>query len=230
MTNQKKPTILLCHGLWADGSCFNKLIPPLIADGFNVIAVQYGLDNYQKDVDMIKKTMNRVDGPVILVGHSYGGATITGAGADDQVLGLVYIAALAPDVGETAQQQTAEYPTEVFNHVEISDERLWLLPEGTQYFAGDLSEEEQKIIWATHYPPAVEILGQQNLTQETVAWRKKPCWYILTTGDQTVSPKLQYFLAKRMDATVTEVNSSHVPMLSHPQVVVDVIRKAAQPI
>ena len=228
MTNQSKPTLLLCHGLWADGSCFNKILPTLISDGFEVIAVQYGLDNYQKDVDMIKYALNRVDGPVILVGHSYGGATITDAGNDSKVVGLVYIAALAPDAGETAQQQTADYPTEVFNHIDVTDGRIWLLPEGTKYFAGDLSEEEQKIVWATHYPPAAEILGQQNLTEDNVAWRKKPCWYVVAKADKTVDPELQRFLANRMNATITEVESSHVPMLSHPQVIVDIIKNAAQ--
>src|ERR1700759_4966186 len=93
-----KPTIVFCHGIWADGSCFNKVIPALQADGHQVMAVQYGLDSYAEDVAAIKRTLNRVSGPVLLVGHSYGGATITAAGADDRVVGLVYIAAVAPDV------------------------------------------------------------------------------------------------------------------------------------
>ena len=227
-SNGSNPTIVFCHGLWADGSCFNKLIPSLLSDGYNVISAQYGLDSYQQDVDAIKKTLNRINGKVILVGHSYGGATITAAGNDDKVVGLIYISALAPDTGETAQSQTADYPTEVFNHIEIADGRIWLLPEGTKYFAGDLSNEEQQIIYSTHYPPAVELLGQQNLLEEEVAWKKKPCWYIVSTEDKTVNPELQRILANRMDAKITEIKSSHVPMLSHPNEVLEIIRSAAK--
>lgn len=222
-----KPSIVFCHGLWADGSCFNKLIPSLVTEGFNVMSVQYGLNSYQEDLDMIQYTLNRIDGPVILVGHSYGGATITGAGNDDKVVGLVFISALAPDTGETAQSQTANYPAEVFNHIEISDGRIWLLPEGTKYFAGDLSEGDQKLIWSTHCPPNVELLGQQNLSIENVAWRNKPSWYIVSSKDQTVNPELQRSLANRMNAKITELESSHVPMLSHPEEVLKVIKDAA---
>ena len=96
-----KPTIVFCHGIWADGSCFNKVIPALQADGHEVIAVQYSLESYEEDLAVVKRTLNRVGSPVLLVGHSYGGATITGAGMDDRVVGLVYIAAVAPDAGET---------------------------------------------------------------------------------------------------------------------------------
>jgi pimeloyl-ACP methyl ester carboxylesterase len=99
------------------------------------------------------------------------------------------------------------------------------LPEGVKYFAGDLSEQEQKLVWATHYPPAAGLLEQQNLDE--VAWKSKPSWYILAQKDQTVHPDLQRLLAKRMKATTIETSSSHVIMLSQPDVVVDVIRKAA---
>ncbi|CAN5465673.1 hypothetical protein BH11PSE4_BH11PSE4_13770 [soil metagenome] len=98
-------------------------------------------------------------------------------------------------------------------------------PEGVKYFAGDLSEREQKLVWATHYPPAADLLEQQNLDE--VACRSKPSWYILAKNDQTVHRDLQRFLSKRMKATTIEVNSSHVTMLSQPDVVIDVIRKAA---
>ena len=92
MSLQRKPTIVFCHGIWADGSCFNKVIPALQKDGHEVIAVQYGLDSFEEDVATVKRTLNRVGSPVILVGHSYGGATITAAGVDERVVGLVYIA------------------------------------------------------------------------------------------------------------------------------------------
>ena len=225
MSLQRKPTIVFCHGIWADGSCFSKVIPALQADGHEVIAVQYGLDSFEEDVATVKRTLNRVGSPVILVGHSYGGATITASGVDDRVAGLVYIGAVAPDVGETVQQQLDKYPSDIFSRVEVADGRAWMLPNGTEFFAGDLSEEEQKLVWATHYAPVADLFHQQKI--KSTPWKSKPSWYILTTQDHTVHPDLQRWVSKRMGATVVEVESSHVPMLSKPDVVIDVIRKAA---
>ena len=225
MSLQRKPTIVFCHGIWADGSCFSKVIPALQADGHEVIAVQYGLDSFEEDVATVKRTLNRVGSPVILVGHSYGGATITAAGVDDRVAGLVYIGAVAPDVGETVQQQLDKYPSDIFSRVEVADGRAWMLPNGTEFFAGDLSEEEQKLVWATHYAPVADLFQQQKI--KSTPWKSKPSWYILTTQDHTVHPDLQRWVSKRMGATVVEVESSHVPMLSKPDVVIEVIRKAA---
>lgn len=226
MASQKKPTIVFCHGIWADGSCFNKVIPSLQADGHEVISVQYGLDSYEEDVATVKRTLNRVSSPVLLVGHSYGGATITAAGADDRVVGLVYIAAVAPDVGETVQSQLDMHPSDIFTRVEVSEGRAWMLPNGPEFFCGDLSPADQKVAWATHYAPVADLFQQQKLTGG-IAWKTKPSWYILATQDHTVHPDLQRFLSTRMKAQVTEVASSHVPMLSKPEVVIDVIRKAA---
>src|SRR6266478_5786425 len=133
MPTQAKPSIVFAHGIWADGSCFNKVIPALQADGHDVIASQYGLDTVEGDVATVKHSMGRVGGgggPVILVGHSYGGAVITAAGMDDRVTGLVYIAALAPDETETSQSQQNKFPvTDVFQHIGLADGRVWLLPD-----------------------------------------------------------------------------------------------------
>jgi pimeloyl-ACP methyl ester carboxylesterase len=205
MSTASKPTIVFCHGIWADGSCFNKVIPALQADGHEVI----------------------VGSPVLLVGHSYGGATITASGTDERVAGLVYIAAVAPDAGETVQDQLDKYPSDIFSRVEVADGRAWMLPNGTEFFAGDLSEKDQKLVWATHFAPVYNVFQQQKLSADDIAWRSKPSWYILATQDHTVHPDLQRWVSKRMGATVTEVASSHVPMLSQPTVVIDVIRKAA---
>ena len=228
MSSQRKPTIVFCHGIWADGSCFSKVIPALQTDGHEVIAVQYGLDSFEEDVATVKRTLNRIGSPVILVGHSYGGATITAAGVDDRVAGLVYIGAVAPDVGETVQEQLDKYPSDIFSRVEVADGRAWMLPNGTEFFAGDLSEEEQKLVWATHYAPVADLFHQQKIA--STPWKSKPSWFILTTKDHTVHPDLQRWVSKRMGATVVEVESSHVPMLSKPDVVLDVIRKAAKTI
>ncbi len=145
-STQSKPSIVFCHGLWADGSCFSKLVVPLQAEGYECIAAQYGLNTTAEDVALVKATLGRVSSPVILVGHSYGGSVITGAGTDDRVVGLVYICALAPDADETSQTQQSNFPrTDVFSHIEVVDGRIWLRPDGTEYFCGDLSEQEQRL-------------------------------------------------------------------------------------
>ncbi len=142
-----------------------------------------------------------------------------------RVVGLVYIAAVAPDAGETVQDQLDKYPSDIFSRVEVADGRAWMLPSGTEFFAGDLSEEDQKLVWATHYAPAYNLFQQQKLSADKIAWRSKPSWYILATQDHTVHPDLQRWVSKRMGATVTEVASSHVPMLSQPNAAIDVIQQ-----
>jgi pimeloyl-ACP methyl ester carboxylesterase len=225
-SSQTKPSIVFCHGLWADGSCFSKLIVPLQAEGYECIAAQYGLNTTAEDVALTKATIGRVSGPVILVGHSYGGTVITGAGTDDRVAGLVYICALAPDADETSQTQQSKFPTtDVFSHIDVVDGRIWLRPEGTKYFCGDLSEQEQKLVWATQGVPQPDLF---NAKAGGTAWKSKPSWYIVGKKDHTVHPDLERFFAKRMGATTYELDSSHVPMLSQPERVLEVIRAAAE--
>ena len=223
-----KASIVFVHGIWADGSCFSKVIPPLLADGHQVLASQHSLDSAEGDVATVLRTIGRVSGPVLLVGHSYGGTLITAAGTDDRVAGLVYIAALAPDETETSQSQLDQFPvTDVFSYIEVADGRIWMKPEGVQAFAGDLTEPEQQLVWATHIPPDA---GLFNARVEGTAWRSKPSWYIVANADRTVQPDLERFAAKRMGAHTYDVDSSHVPMLSHPDFVLDVIRAAASSI
>ena len=125
MSNQAKPSIVFAHGLWADGSCFSKLIPTLQAEGHEVMASQHGLNSLATDVAAVKACLARVSSPAILVGHSYGGTLITHAGTDPRVTGLVYIAALAPDADETSQSQQDKFPvTDVFQHIEVTDGRI----------------------------------------------------------------------------------------------------------
>jgi pimeloyl-ACP methyl ester carboxylesterase len=222
MSPQSKPSIVFCHGIWADGTCFSKLIPALRADGHEVIAAQYNLDTAQTDVDSVIRCLGRVSSPAILVGHSYGGAVITAAGTDDRVAGLVYIAALAMDETETAASQQAKFPTtEAFGQIEVADGRIWLLPEGIEEFAGDLSEPEKQVVWAAAAPPAVGLFDEKL---PGVAWRTKPSAYIVAAQDHAVHPELERSSATRMGATTYEVESSHVPMLSHPDIVLEAIR------
>lgn len=225
MSPQPKPSILFAHGIWADGSCFNKVIPPLQAEGYEVMAARYGLDTHAADVATVISMLGRVSAPTILVGHSYGGSVITAAGTDDRVAALVYIAAFAPDQNETLQSQQDQFPvTDVFSHTEVADGRIWMLPSGIECFAGDLSEHEKKFLWATQAPPAADLL-KHNV--ECVAWKSKPSSYLIAKNDRALHPDLQRFAARRMRATIYEVASSHVPMLSRPHAVLDVIRTAA---
>jgi pimeloyl-ACP methyl ester carboxylesterase len=220
-----KPSIVFAHGLWADGSCYSKLIPALQADGYEVVSTQNSLDSLKGDVAAVRRSFDRVSGPIVLVGHSYGGTVITAAGADERVAALVYIAAFAPDKDETTQILSDKFPkTDIFQHIEVTDGRIWLAPSGVRFFAGDLPEAEQKLIYATQGVPVADLFNQK---MEGTAWRSKPSWYIVGTKDHTIQPELERFCAKRMGAKTYEVESSHVPMLSKPKLVLDVIRDAA---
>jgi pimeloyl-ACP methyl ester carboxylesterase len=223
-----KASIVFAHGLWADGSCYSKVIPALQADGHQVVSAQNSLDTLEGDVAAVTRALGRVSSPAVLVGHSYGGTVITAAGTDDRVAGLVYIAALAPDEGETSQSLQEQFPvTDIFAHIEIADGRIWMLPSGIGCFAGDLSEQEQQLVWATQGVPAADLFNQKL---DGTAWRTKPSWYVVANNDRTVQPDLERFVAKRMGAHTYDVDSSHVAMLSQPDFVLDVIRTAANSI
>jgi pimeloyl-ACP methyl ester carboxylesterase len=223
-----KASIVFAHGLWADGSCYRKVIPALQADGHQVVSAQNSLDTLEGDVAAVTRALGRVSSPAILVGHSYGGTVITAAGTDDRVAGLVYIAAVAPDDGETTQSLIDQFPpTDVFAHIEIADGRIWMLPSGIGCFAGDLPEQEQRLVWATQGVPAADLFNQKL---GGTAWRTKPSWYIVANNDRTVQPDLERFVAKRMGAHTYDLDSSHVAMLSQPESVLDVIRTAANSI
>ena len=225
MSPQSKPSVVFAHGLWADGSCYRKVIPTLQAEGHEVVSAQNSLDSLEGDVAAVRRALGRVSSPAILVGHSQGGTIITHAGTDERVAGLVYISALAPDEDETANSLLAKFPTtDVFSHIEVAEGKIWLLPDGIGCFAGDLPEEEQKLVWATQGVPSADLFDQ---TAPGAAWKSKPSWYIVANDDQTVHPDLERFVANRMGATTREIDSSHVAMLSHPDVVLDVIREAA---
>jgi len=224
MPTKTKPSIVFAHGLWADGSCFSKLIPTLQAEGYEVMSSQHGLDSLATDVAAVKTCLTRVGSPAILVGHSYGGTLITHAGTDTRVAGLVYVAALAPDADETSQSLLDKFPTTpVFGHIEVTDSRVWLKQSGVKHFAGDLPEADQKVVYATQGAPVADLFNQKV---DGTAWKAKPSWYVLANQDQTVHPDLQRFVSKRMKAATTEVASSHVPMLSKPDTVLEVIRSA----
>ena len=222
-----RASIVFAHGIWADGSCFSKLIPALQAEGHEVYASQHALDTLEGDVAAVTFTLNHVPGPIVLVGHSYGGTLITKAGTHDRVGALVYIAALGPDEDETSAGLQAKFAqTPVFQKIQVADgPNLARGPGAIADFAGDLPEAEQNLVLATATPPAAELFDQQV---PGVAWKTKPSWYIVANQDRSVNPDLERFCADRMGAKTYDIDSSHVPMLSHPEFVLDVIRDAAK--
>jgi pimeloyl-ACP methyl ester carboxylesterase len=223
----EKPSIVLVHGLWADGSSYNEIIPPLQAAGFNVISVQNPLTTLQDDVAAVKRALDHAGGSAILVGHSWGGAVITAAGVDDRVKGLVYVAALAPDMSESGNDLAAKYPLPpLLKHLTVTGDYIWVNKDGVQYFAGDLPQKTQDVLYATQGPANVGLLATK--LDQAPAWKSKPSYYVIGKNDNTINPDLERFLAKRMNAVAIEVDSSHVPMISHPGVVVELIEKAAK--
>ncbi len=227
MSLSGNPSILFIHGLWADGSCWSEVIPPLQGEGYNVIAVQNPLTSLQDDVAAVKRALDRVGGPAILVGHSWGGFVITASGTDERVKGLVYVAALGPDTGESVLSAAAKFePAPVFKHVAVVDGYIWLNKEAIPHFAGDVSQHQQDLILATQGPANAAMLDAK--LEGDPAWKTKPSWYVVAQSDQTIAPAQERFMSKRMGATTVEVDSSHVPMISHPDVVIGLIRKAAQ--
>jgi pimeloyl-ACP methyl ester carboxylesterase len=219
-------TVLLVHGAWADGSSWSKVIPLLEAKGLHAVAVQIPLTSFADDVAATQRAIALEDGPVLLVGHSYGGAVITEAGNDPKVAGLVYVSAVAPDRGESAIGLITSVPTPIGSELRPDKSGfLKLTPKGiAEDFAQDLSAKEIAILTATQVPVSVAAM-KGGVT--TPAWKSKPSWYIIGANDRAISPTLEAAQAKRIGATTTIVPSSHVIMLAQPSIVADVIIDAA---
>lgn len=219
--------VVLVHGAWADGSSWSKVIPLLEARGMHVVAVQNSLTSLADDVATVKRAIARLDGPVLLVGHSYGGAIITQAGDDPKVAGLVYIAAFAPDLGESVLDLLSANPTPIADDLVVDPFGfITLTPRGvSEDFAQDLSDTEQAVIAATQGPTSLAS-GGTKIT--TTAWRLKPTWYLVAKRDRTISPDLERMFAARMNATTLSLPTSHVPMLSRPGEVAAFIGRAAR--
>jgi pimeloyl-ACP methyl ester carboxylesterase len=219
--------VILVHGAWADGSSWSKVIPLLNAKGLNVVAVQLPLTSLADDAATVKRAVALEDGPVLLVGHSYGGAVITEAGNDPKVSGLVYVAAFAPDDGQSAGSLGATMaPPPLAAEVKPDSEGFLKLSKNGIYesFAQDLSASEKAILYAAQAPTNAKSLGG-NITN--AAWHSKPSWYIVASNDRAIQPDLEASMARKIHATTTTVASSHVPMLSHPDAVAAVIEHAA---
>src|ERR1700733_11845207 len=224
---QAVKNIVLVHGAWADGSSWSKIIPLLQAKGFNVSAVQNPLTSIADDVAATHRIINAQDGPVLLAGHSYGGAVITEAGNNPKVAGLFYVAAFAPDEGETLGGLAGKFPaTPAFSEVHpIEDGFLLLTPKGIREdFAQDLSLSEQNILLATQGATHGALLSTPI---QTAAWHTKPSWFIIASNDRSISPEQEISTAKRMGAKTLTLPTSHVAMLAQPEQVADFMVEAA---
>lgn len=207
--------VILVHGAWADGSSWSKVIPLLEAKGFNVTAVQLPLTSLADDVATVKRAVALEDGPALLVGHSYGGAVITEAGNDPKVAGLMYVAAVAPDQGESAFGLITSVATPVGTELRPDSMGfLKLTPKGiAEDFAQGLPASEIKVLTATQAPINVVAMKGEITTP---AWKSKPSFYAIAARDRAISPELEATMAKKINATTITISSPHVVMLAEP--------------
>jgi pimeloyl-ACP methyl ester carboxylesterase len=220
--------IVLVHGAFADGTSWSKVIPILEAKGYHVVAVQNPLTSLADDVAATKRIIALQDGPVILVGHSWGGAVITQAGDDPKVAGLVFVAAYAPDAGQSANEASTPFGiTEGQKSIRVDSEKFaYMTPEGIlEDFAQGLPMPERKLVLAVQgqsYGPMFD----EKLT--VAAWKTKPSWVIISANDRMLPPAMEEASVKRLGATATTLQTCHLAMLQEPSKVAAVIEEAAR--
>ena len=222
-----KPTIVLVHGACADASSFERLIPLLQDRGYTVVAVQNPLSSLPDDIATTQRALANQKGPVVLVGHSYGGAVITGAAAGNpNVKALVYLAAFAPDANEPIGPLNDKYPTDLGKALRPdAGGFLYITCDKVhELFAADLPAKAAQIVCAVQKPLHNSAFGA---TIPSPAWKTIPSWYLVSKNDKALNPDLERFYAKRMKATTSEIAASHVAFISHPDVVARMIEQAA---
>jgi len=225
--NLKTATVVLVHAAWADASSWNKVILPLQRKGNSVLAAQIPLTSLSDDVATVRRAIKKINRPVVLVGHSYGGAVITAAGAENaNVKALVYIAAMAPDEGETVEEllrRAAPHPSAPAL-VPDEDGFLWMSAQGfADAVAHESLADDALLMAATQKPIALKCI-QEEMTKP--AWREKPSWYLLAQNDRMIAPDVQRFMAQRADARVFAHDVDHSPLASAPAAVVQIITRA----
>ena len=227
-TQTAKPTIVLVHGAFADGSSWAKVIPILEGAGYTVIAVQNPLTSLSDDVATTKRVIEAQKGPVVVVGHSYGGAVITAAAAGSaNVKALVYVAAFAPEAQEVLETPGKKFAAPALSSALVPDAAGFLYIDRAKFhaaFCKDVPAADARVMAATQKPVHGSVF---TASVPGGAWKTIPSWYIVASEDQAINPELERFYAKRMGATTTEIKSSHVPFLSHPKEVAKVIETAA---
>ena len=226
-SSQRAKNIVLVHGAWADGSCRSKVIALLEARGFRVVVVQNPLTSSADDVAATKRIIALQDGPVMLVGHSYAGVVITEAGNDPKVVGLVYVAAFAPQEGESINSASKPYPSAPLGSELLLDAQgiLTATRKGVaEDMAQDLPYEQQQILAATQGQTTASVFGA---TVTTAAWRSKPSWAVIAGNDRAIPPELEKDEAAAIKATSITLPANHLAMLSHPREVAELIEQAA---
>jgi len=228
-TNLPVATVVLVHAAWADASSWNKVILPLQHKGMQVVAVQIQLTSVSDDMEIVRRSLKRVSGPIVLVGHSYGGAVITAAGSENRnVKALVYIAAMAPDEGETVGEllhRAAPHPSAPAL-VPDEDGFLWMSAKGfADAVAHESSADDALLMAATQKPIAVKCVQEQ---MSKPAWKEKPTWFLLADLDRMIAPETQRFMAHRLGGHVRAVEVDHTPLASAPDRVVEIITEAVE--
>jgi pimeloyl-ACP methyl ester carboxylesterase len=224
----KTKTVVLVHGYFADSSSWRKVITLLQEEGVNVVAVANPMSSLDDDVAATRRVIDLQTGPVVLVAHSWGGVVITEAGMNPKVDSLVYVAGFAPDTNQSIGDLLAPFPAPAWlpNVVEDEDSFIKLDQPGfLKYFAPDLPRVEAREMSAAQGSPSKATLGTPV---KAAAWHTKPTWYILPMQDQIINPALEAQMAATMNAKLFKVHSSHVAMLSHPELVAAVILEAAR--
>jgi pimeloyl-ACP methyl ester carboxylesterase len=227
MSDGSAGTVVLVHGGFVDGSGWQGVYQQLTKDGFAVSVVQNPTVSHADDVAVTKRVIDAVSEPVILVGHSYGGAVITEAGNDPKVAALVYIAAFVPDKGESVNTLIAGFPTDGPQPPILPPQDGFLLLDRDKFrasFAGDLEAEQAAFMADSQVPWGVGALGGEI---SEPAWRSKPSWYLVTTEDRMIPPSAQHEMAARAGSTVAEAAGSHSIYVSKPEAVADLIERAA---
>jgi pimeloyl-ACP methyl ester carboxylesterase len=227
MNFSENATVVVVHGAWADGSSWQAIIGPLEDRGLNVVAAPIPLTSLSDDAAALKRTIARTEGPVILAGHAYAGAVIATAN-DERVKALVYIAALAPDEGETVAQ--VFYKDETHRKAPKlapdADGFIWMPDEGfANAFAQNATSEQLALSKAVQRPISAKSIQEPA---PTPAWKTKPTWYLVAEEDRMINPRTQRFMAERMKATVRSFAVDHTPLLTAPGKVVDIILEAAK--
>jgi len=220
-------TVVVAHGAWADGSSWNEVILPLSKQGLQVVAAPLPLTSLSDDITALNRTIARTQGPVIVAGHAYAGAVIAGAN-EDRVKALVYVAALAPDEGETVAEvfYREEAHPQAPKLAPDKDGWIWMPEEGfADAFAHHATLDQIAICKAVQRPIALKCIQEPA---SRPAWRSKPSWFLIAEEDRMINPKTQHFMAKRMGARTQSLAVDHTPLLSAPAKVVDIILKAKQ--
>ncbi|CAE6686718.1 UNVERIFIED_ORG: pimeloyl-ACP methyl ester carboxylesterase [Paraburkholderia sediminicola] len=221
--------VVLVHGAFVDGSSWNGVVAKLQQKGYHVSSVQNPLTSLADDVAATRRVLARQDGPTILVGHSWGGVVITEAGANaPNVAGLVYVAAIAPDLHESTMDLMKRAAPAPAGQAITADSTGFLWLDRSKYhadFAADVPENLTRVLSAAQQPISARAFSE---TVSQVAWREKPSWYIVTTRDRAISPEVEQFMANRMGAKIVPISSSHLVPVSHAGAVADVIDRAAR--